>query len=65
LFENFYLIKPTPTLIRGSSTIEVTFSTFVERDLKDMQFKINYNSDPDKISDESDYFNNTFMVNLN
>jgi hypothetical protein len=61
-FSSFELLEPSPTRILPNESIEIKLIKRVERNSSNSNFQVNYHSDQEKISKETDYFNNTYLV---
>lgn len=62
LYSKYILVEPSPLLLKANSIIDVKIKCMVGRDLREMRFKINEFSNLEQINEESDYFNNTFII---
>lgn len=62
LYSKYVLLDPSPLLLKANSIFEVKIKCKVGRDLREMRFKINEYSNLELINEESDYFNNTFIL---
>jgi hypothetical protein len=62
LYSKYILLEPSPLLLKANSIIKVKIKCMVGRALREMRFKINEYSNLEMINEESDYFNNTFIL---